>query len=895
MRILQKTAAIFSFFLLILCAHADRSAYDPGPNLNSENEFERKMAKELVDILAEIPDAPALSEQIVGRQRFRPAYGPIPLRMILKPNSIKILFIGQDGTHIAEAANRPATAGFGGRAQDMAAYFGVSESAAFINAFAFTINGQYSSANTPYFEKTPQGYKAGKAGFVDNHFWLLSQDPQSAVTQWRNRLIDWILRNNPESLRMIVAFGGAAKDAISSFVVAGGGRVGTRLEKTIHKIQIAEMNLENAGGNGQFSVLSNINGNDLFQSVENARAESEGRRAKRLDYSEEEDQQDTFRALQNDLSSYWSQMVFTQGGPLKNGLVHPAQLGGFDIEKIRIGDDETETMSLKGLKLSDGTSLSHHVMIAQFPHPTALSMAQMDYEQAVKKRREIERLRAEAQRSGQPLPPLNKIPSNASEIVANFLSGLKRFITERAPDWTIEADRSLDSRGRPRVNQFAQGLAYTYGREDIPPDFYDFGTPASRMVSVSSAVRMGRYRSRLEGLGEEEAEIERKREAKSKITSFGQVIVFGAREDEGFSDLESLDKITEMTHFLPAQKPSTAELYTARPRSLESRYVFDSGPGPEYALLLKEDFRETYRLKDGTEWDAENRGQQDLPISSFNIKSHPINGDFGHYRGTFKSPRVIVLADPHGYDDLITSRALTGERGQYLQGLMNDLGVGDQYLVIKTLPFGMDEATEEEWAQALLTTANYRKKLFDKIQSELRPELYIADGPYATKELEHLLSESQIKIISIARNSESKNSGITPAGMQIVNEIPAFARKEIRGLRSNIPRSHLPFFSRVWEGTSGDSVITASGRWKGIAFAEVAPRWAWEKYELLRDERVREQRRQALAESLSVSERKSVEEVLKKLEVPGEELPRPRDTLLDFLRRRPVSPLPLAA
>ena len=44
----------------------------------------------------------------------------------------------------------------------------------------------------------------------------------------------------------------------------------------------------------------------------------------------------------------------------------------------------------------------------------------------------------------------------------------------------------------------------------------------------------------------------------------------------------------------------------------------------------------------------------------------------------------------------------------------------------------------------------------------------------------------------------------------------------------NIPRSHLSFYSRVWEGTSGDRVITSKGtKYKGIAFAEVVPSWAY--------------------------------------------------------------------
>src|SRR6185312_15607567 len=99
----------------------------------------------------------------------RPAYGPIPWRMMQKPNSIKILFIGQDGTHIAEAAGRPATAGFGGRAQDLAKYFGVNSSAAFMNTYAFTIRGQYGTFDEPVFYKKSDGSEGVTfTSFVDN-------------------------------------------------------------------------------------------------------------------------------------------------------------------------------------------------------------------------------------------------------------------------------------------------------------------------------------------------------------------------------------------------------------------------------------------------------------------------------------------------------------------------------------------------------------------------------------------------------------------------------------------------------------------------------------------------------------------------------------------------------
>ena len=82
------------------------------------------MGKDLIDLTANIPNMPEISNQVMADQKFRPAFGPVPWRMLQDTNKVKILFIGQDATHIAEAAGRPATAGFGGRAQDLAASLG---------------------------------------------------------------------------------------------------------------------------------------------------------------------------------------------------------------------------------------------------------------------------------------------------------------------------------------------------------------------------------------------------------------------------------------------------------------------------------------------------------------------------------------------------------------------------------------------------------------------------------------------------------------------------------------------------------------------------------------------------------------------------------------------------
>lgn len=114
-------------FSIILTFHAYGKlplwSYDKGPVVPEKGCSQElySMNCELIDLTARIPNMPALSDALYGRsQKFRPAFGPIPWRMRLEKDAVKILFMGQDGTHIAEAAGRPATAGFGGRAQDFA-------------------------------------------------------------------------------------------------------------------------------------------------------------------------------------------------------------------------------------------------------------------------------------------------------------------------------------------------------------------------------------------------------------------------------------------------------------------------------------------------------------------------------------------------------------------------------------------------------------------------------------------------------------------------------------------------------------------------------------------------------------------------------------------------------
>ena len=46
---------------------------------------------------------------------------------------------------------------------------------------------------------------------------------------------------------------------------------------------------------------------------------------------------------------------------------------------------------------------------------------------------------------------------------------------------------------------------------------------------------------------------------------------------------------------------------------------------------------------------------------------------------------------------------------------MDDMGIEDNYLVFKTVPFGMDEATELEYRTVLTQTNSYRENVLKEL------------------------------------------------------------------------------------------------------------------------------------------------------------------------------------
>lgn len=746
-------------------------AFDPGPDPNTP------MGKELIDIVSTQPFMPGISRELYfevddvngekvvkGDQKFRPAFGPTLWRMIQKPDSLKILFIGQDGTHIAEAAGRTATAGFGGRAQDLADHFGVRTGAAFINTFAFTIKGQYSVFGAPIIMDNGGSKTVNYGTVTENAVWLMAQDQNSPMVKWRNRLIDWIIRNNKNSLKMIVLFGGSAKDSIGTFIESRGGKVGTSYTAESiksKKLEVPTFYMTGAGGNNEFPVVLNKDGGDIMSQLA----------GKSLNYKKEPDQALGQKALKENIASAYNDLILSKSGVGGSGLVHPAQLGGYKLDKISINGNNT--ISLNGLSLSDGSKILSDILVVDFPHPTALSSTMME---------------------------------QGKEAVADLMEKeMEVLIPFAKKGWSITADSGM-------VNKFDQYVdasdsekaqfRYEYGRTDLPQAYYDLGTPKNRMVAKSDAKRLD-----------------------------ANTVILGTRLE--FDNMFDMAKVGAAVN---APKPAgipDGEMPTARPRLPETRYLFDRGPTSEIARVMINfvDMKLIGIPKQGMD------PNKDF-INAFNIKTDPEDvGPFGYYRGTFDSPRVIILADPDGLDDMVTSRALTGTRGQYLHGLMQDFGIGDKYLVIKTVPFGMDGATAQEWKTVMAQTKQYRKELF-AILMRNKPELVIADGDWAATEIKDL--SAGVKRLNIKRVGTENNSGLKEAAVAINQATGKNVTPKLE--MANIPRTHLGFFSRVWEGTGGTHVFDStmlSGldkeknknfAMKGTAFAVVTPKWA-EKFQ----------------------------------------------------------------
>lgn len=710
--------------------------YNAGPSAAT------KMAEPIINgIYAAQPENKYISEEVAASQKFRYAFGAMMLRTNYAPNTIKIFAIGQDAVDDAELVKLPGTGtGYSTRVQNIANHHGVDTSIATSNASFQTIKGQYGSFDHPYIEVDANGTEQIKQSkFIDNYLWAMFNSDFSPIVTHREAAWEWMLKNNSKTMRLIILFGGASQDAFADFLNKRGFRVPTRLNpEQLANIKVPQSKLVYAGGNNEFPVLLTKNGKDLY-------AELVGRR---LDYTKLPDQELAIKTLKAAGDEAIKKMSFIDGGVDGSGILNAAQLGGYNFSKVekKVGNKWVITNSLKGLKLSDGTTITSDIAFVASPHPTALS---------------------------------NNI-QEASETITKIFERVKDLI---GGNNAIEPD--LDENGKPLINHYAKGDAFKYGRAYLPRRVVPFGAPESILRPKSSADRLGPQVL----VSEPPTREELKAAGVKSITD-----LFDAADIEKAKNVEPIEPL----------HPN--DIWSQHSRQPELRDLADPGPGAKMAKIMIEN----------------------LDRAALEYSTAPSLGFFAHYRGTFDKPRALIMYDSLDLEDRNTFRAATGQRGQALNGLMRDLGVELEQLVLTTIPMDLTGASKAELSAARKATEDYREAVLAEVLEQNSLEVIFADGIIAQQEVARLLKKfdrDDIPVIAIERGDEAM-SGIAEAGKEAKN-LAAFRRAKITTQFAAIPVQHLPWNSRDWERVTSGTVIDAKGEFKGKTYLVVTPNFVF--------------------------------------------------------------------
>ena len=198
------------------------------------------------------------------------------------------------------------------------------------------------------------------------------------------------------------------------------------------------------------------------------------------------------------------------------------------------------------------------------------------------------------------------------------------------------------------------------------------------------------------------------------------------------------------------------------------------------------------------------------------------------YRGDINgNPSILILAQDYGTDQVVAGRALTGDAGQKVNHLLQNLGVEDGYLILNAYPYPLNDTVPDYSVLDLAQSpslAAYRAALLQKVLAEKDISLVLTFGEVAEAAFQTVAADYAGNWIKLAHPDQadapvSWNESMGPlkpllAGMGI--EGGAFTPYSLAGFadtRVMIPRRDLPWGVPLWFGTSGDLSQQPSRSW----------------------------------------------------------------------------------
>ena len=224
----------------------------------------------------------------------------------------------------------------------------------------------------------------------------------------------------------------------------------------------------------------------------------------------------------------------------------------------------------------------------------------------------------------------------------------------------------------------------------------------------------------------------------------------------------------------------------------------DPGPPVELARLL-------LGAEPGLGW-------PDFP--ALGVTADPSFGVGPLYRGRFEDLSLIVLADQHSTDDLFAGRAVCGEAGQQLQGLLQAAGLTRRYLILRTVPVDTSDLTaarRRSIVDSPQVQAVHREVLRRVAAGNPAVAAVLTLGPDAHR-LAPAVVPAGVPVVQLTAHGASgwrsswQDALTDLAGRSYPRDIdqPTFTLPATRG---QLPRIDLPYGVPRWVGTSGDRAV----------------------------------------------------------------------------------------